>query len=57
MAAPLLAVRPADIVASTWSTLKLDGFCRGGKSLNVSTNCATSACAGTTRNARWNAQS
>ena len=30
-----------------WSTLKLDGVCRGGNSLNVPMNCATSACAGT----------
>jgi hypothetical protein len=29
------------ICAKTSSTLKLDGFCRGGKSLNDSTNCAT----------------
>src|SRR5262245_34961714 len=31
------------ICAKTSSTLKLDGFCRGGKSLNVATNCATNA--------------
>src|SRR5262249_53370501 len=41
-----------DICSRTWSTLKLEGFCRGGKSLNVSTNCCTSAWAGTTRKAR-----
>ena len=41
-----------DIAAITSSTLKLEGFCRGGKSLNVSMNWATNACAGTIRNAR-----
>jgi hypothetical protein len=35
-----------------WSTLKLDGFCRGGKSRNVAMNCETTACVGTTRKAR-----
>ena len=30
-----------EICSRAWSTLKLEGFCRGGKSLNVSTNCAT----------------
>jgi len=32
-----------DICSNTWSTLKLEGFCRGGKSLNVATNCWTAA--------------
>ena len=31
-----------------WSTLKLDGFCRGGNSLKVATNSPTNACIGTT---------
>ena len=33
------------------STLKLDGLCRGGKSLKVATNWPTMAWVGTTRNA------
>src|SRR5262249_30053633 len=45
------------ICAKTSSTLKLEGFCRGGKSLKVATNCATNACAGTSRNARWSTKS
>src|SRR5262245_61510208 len=45
------------ICAKTSSTLKLEGFCRGGKSLNVTTNCCTSAWDGTIMNARWIAQS
>jgi len=46
-----------DIEARTSSTLKLEGFWRGGKSLKVSMNCATNAWAGTIRNARWIVQS
>jgi hypothetical protein len=34
------------------STLKLDGLCRGGKSLKVAMNWLTTAWVGTTRNAR-----
>ena len=37
-------------VSMIWSTLKLDGVCRGGNSLNVAMNCATTACAGTAKN-------
>ena len=38
--------------STTWSMLKLAAFCRGGNSLSVSRNCATSACAGT-RTKAW----
>ena len=43
--APRFARQPGllSMAAITSSTLKLEGFCRGGKSLNVSTNCATIA--------------
>ena len=41
-----------DICSNTCSTLKLEGFCRGGNSLNVSTKSLTNACAGTTKKAR-----
>ena len=44
--APLAAF---SIFSITWSIVKLAAFWRGGNSLNVSRNCATSACAAKTR--------
>ena len=42
-APPLVAIASCCLRAfsSAWSMLKLDGRCRGGKSLNVCRNCAT----------------
>ena len=48
-----ISLPPAEAIYSTqvdflrriWSRLKLCGFCRGGKSLNVATNSAAIACA------------
>ena len=44
-----LTARPSSAASSfstTWSIVKLAAFCRGGNSLNVSRNCATTAVAG-----------
>src|SRR5262245_42797797 len=38
--------------SSAWSTEKLEGFCLGGKSLNVFRNSPTIACAGMNTNMR-----
>jgi hypothetical protein len=49
---PHLVREPASSFFITSSTLKLDGYCRGGNSLKLEIHFATKACAGPSTNMR-----